>query len=154
MNITMTPTLSSRSSTSSSPSRVTDLPDNLAQAVQTQLDLISSFQLWLDKQTPSRGCDTSTWRKVTSKLASQGDGYKNRIADLQSNYHEPHQNEDSAIPDHAWKLQVHQKKDSDELVLVVEVGGDDDPIEVIFESQAKLNSAVEVCYVMSWFLNG
>ncbi|KAK3956128.1 Swi5-domain-containing protein [Pseudoneurospora amorphoporcata] len=142
-NTIMTPTKSSRLSESSSLSSATDLPENLVQAVQTQLGLISSFRLWLDNHTPI-GCNASTWSKVNSKLVSHVEKYRSRIGDMQSKF--PGQiplgreDQDGAIPEDVWKLRVRQEK-SDGLVLTVAIGSDD-LVKVNFDSREELESAM------------
>lgn len=131
-----------------SQSSVIDLPEDLAQAAQTQIDLIASCRRWLNNNTPT-GCTASMWREVNIKLVAFVAEYKIRIEDLKLKYFngEPFQtrkgNQDSAIPDNAWKLQVHQSK-SVEPVLIITTGGDNQAVEVKLETRDQLESVMRV----------
>ncbi|KAK3501464.1 Swi5-domain-containing protein [Neurospora crassa] len=145
-NIIMTPTSFSRAPKPMSQSSVTDLPEDLAQAAQTQIDLIASCRRWLDNHTPI-GCTASMWREVNAKLVAFVAEYKIRIEDLKLKYFngEPSQaenkNQDGAILDSVWKLRVHQSK-SVEPVLIITIGGDNQTVEVKFETRDQLESVM------------
>lgn len=147
-NAIMTPPKSSRTSRSSSPSIIISLSENLVEAVQTQLDLISSFRLWLDRHSLT-GCSHSSSSEVNAHLISVVGEYKGRIDDLESKLREPiqpnkeNQVQEDAVPEDAWKLQVHQKKASDKPVLLIAIGSHS-PVEVEFEKSDELQSAVGV----------
>ncbi|ESA42489.1 Swi5-domain-containing protein [Neurospora crassa] len=142
----MKPTSFSRAPKPMSQSSVTDLPEDLAQAAQTQIDLIASCRRWLDNHTPT-GCTASMWREVSAKLVAFVAEYKIRIEDLKLKYFngEPSQaenkNQDGAILDSVWKLRVHESK-SVEPVLIIPIGGDNQTVEVKFETRDQLESVM------------
>ncbi|KAJ4417649.1 hypothetical protein N0V85_001759 [Neurospora sp. IMI 360204] len=142
----MTPAKSSRAPRPLSQSGVISLPENLVQAAQTQIDLIASCRLWLDNQTPI-GCNASSWREVNARLVSHVAEYKIRVEDLKLKYlyGEPiqaeNEDQDGAIPDDAWKLQVRESE-SDELMLILTTGEDDLIVEVKFKNRDELESAM------------
>lgn len=147
----MTPAKLSRAPRPLSQSSVISLPENLVQAAQTQIDLIASCRLWLDNHT-SIGCNASSWREVNAKLVSHVAEYRIRIEDLKLKYldGEPiraeNEDQDGAIPDDAWKLQVRESE-SDPLMLILTTGEDDPIVEVKFENRDQLESAMGVCFM-------
>lgn len=155
-NAIMTTATSPRHSSPSSPSSTISLPEHVSQAVQNQLDLISSFRLWLDSHHLT-GCNAASTRsKISSKLVSHVDKYRNRIEYMQTEYQElvpaGKEKQDGAVPDDAWKLQVNESE-SDELRLLVAVGDDDDTTEVKFGNREELESAMGVCLVPVLFVS-
>ncbi|CCC10146.1 hypothetical protein SMACR_02724 [Sordaria macrospora] len=141
-NAIMPPAISSPCSRPSSPSNtIISLPENLRQVLQTQIDLILSFQAWLDNQTTPIGCDASSWHKVNYKLGCQVLGYRSRMAGYQGDYQEQSHRTILAIPAEAWKLQVHESE-PDEPMLIITMGGDDPIVEVKFENRHQLESAM------------
>ncbi|KAK3403444.1 Swi5-domain-containing protein [Sordaria brevicollis] len=139
----MAPTKTSQPSMPSSPSSTIPLPEILFEAAQTQLDLISSFRLWLNKHKP-----VGFSSNVHNQLESILDQYKNRMDDLKSRFREPtqlkreSQDQEDAIPTDSWKLQVYQKQETSGKPALLITIGSHSPVEVEFENRDELHSAM------------